>query len=422
MLKLTDTECRKAKPRERPYKLRDGKGLYLEIKPSGVKAWRYRFEIQEGETTKESIFAIGTYGVAHRSETPEEARARRADGRFTLEEARVEREKARALVKQGISPCSNRRMERAKLQKENATTFEGIAREWLALKDWEESTKARRLDMMNRVIFPKIGAMPMKKVTPAHVLDILTEAAAKNGPSVAAEARRTMSGVFELAVSTLRADSDPVYPVRRALPPNKTQHKRPLSDSEIGQLLRDVEGHGGRFETVCAFKLMWWTLCRPNEAVEAEWREFDLDAARWTISSGRMKKRREHVCPLPAQAVAMLRALHGVTGGGEFLFPHRDTKTKPMVQASFRQMLRVLGWGGKFSPHAARATGSTRLNEMGFSPDAIERQLAHLDSNSVRRSYNHAEYFSQRTEMMQAWANHLDAIKNGAKVIPLRAA
>lgn len=408
---LTDTQCRTAKPKDKPYKLSDGKGLYLEIKPNGVKAWRYRFELREGDVAKESIFAIGDYVVAQSGETHEEGQARRAGRRFTLAEARDERIKARALVKQGISPVHNRQLERIKREQESATTFEAVSNEWLALRDWQDITKRRRLDMLTRVVFPKIGSLPVKSITPAHILDVLNTSAKKNGLTVAAEAKRTMSGVFELAVSTLRANSDPVYPVRKALPVNKTQHKRPLDSAEIGQLLRDVEGHGGRHETITAFRLMWFTLCRPSEAVEARWEEFNLDAAVWRIPGDRMKKRKEHAMPLPTQAVEMLRGLYGLTGRHIHLFPHRDDRTKPMVSASFRQMLSVLGWGKKYSPHATRTTGSTRLNELGYSSDWIERQLAHAEPNAVRRTYNHAEYLADRAKMMQQWADMLDSWK-----------
>lgn len=418
---LNDTQCRNAKSKDKPYKLTDGKGLYLEVKPNGVKAWRYRFEIRHGDTIKESIFAIGDYVVAPSGETFEEAQARRGGRRFTLAEARDERTKARALVKQGINPAHNRQLERIKREQENATTFEAVAREWLALKDWGEITKKRRLDMLARVVFPKIGRLPVKHVSPANILDVLNTAAKKNGLTVAAEAKRTMSGVFELAVSTLRANADPVYPVRNALPANKTQHKRPLTTEEIGQLMRDVETHGGRHETITAFRLMWLTLCRPSEAVEAEWSEFDLDAAIWRIPAERMKKRREHVIPLPNQVVQMLRALHGLTGRHVHLFPHRDDRKKPMVTASFRQMLNVLGWGGKYSPHATRTTGSTRLHELGFSSDWIERQLAHAEPNKVKATYNHAEYLQERRGMMQQWADLLDVYAKGeSKVTPIR--
>ncbi|RYJ60928.1 MULTISPECIES: tyrosine-type recombinase/integrase [Pseudomonadaceae] len=408
---LTDTACRTAKPKEKPYKLTDGNGLYLEVKPNGVKAWRYRFELSDGRTKKESVFAIGDYVIAPKGETPEQAKERRKGRRFTLSEAREERIKARSLVVQGINPAHHRQQERVKRDYEKAITFEAVAKEWLALKDWEEITKSKRLNMLERVVFPKIGDLPIKAINPVHILEVLKGAVENNGPSVAAEAKRSMSGVFELAISTLRATSDPVHPVRKALPANKTQHKRPLSTEEIGKLLRDVESHGGRHETLCAFRLMWMTLCRPSEAVEAQWSEFDLDKALWKIPAVRMKKRKDHTNPLPQQAVEMLRGLHAITGKYTHVFPHRDVRTRPMVSASFRQMLNVLGWAGKYSPHATRTTGSTRLNEMGFSADWIERQLAHTEQNAVRRTYNHAEYLNDRAIMMQRWADMLDSWK-----------
>jgi integrase len=419
---LNDTQCRAAKPKDKPYKLSDGKGLHLEVKPNGVKAWRYRFELREGDTTRESMFAIGEYCIAPAGESAEETKARKAGRRFTLAEARDERIKARALVKQGINPAQSRQLDRIKLEQENATTFEAVAHEWVALRDWAEITKAKRLNMLTRVVFPKIGVLPMRAITPAHILDVLNTSAKKNGLTVAAEAKRTMSKVFELAISTLRAEADPVHPVRNAIPKNKTQHKRPLSSDEIGQLLRDVGGHAGRHETLAAFNLMWLTLCRPSEAVDAEWAEFDLDAGIWSIPSCRMKKRKEHVLPLPTQAVELLRGIHGITGRHVHVFPGRDDKEKSMDVASFRQMLNVLGWGGKFSPHATRTTGSTRLNEMGFSSDWIERQLAHEEPNKVRSTYNHAKHMDDRAKMMQQWADMLDAWKvdEGSNVVPIK--
>lgn len=418
---LTDTQCKNAKPKDKPYKLPDSNGLHLEVKPNGVKAWRYRFKLTKDGEIKESVFAIGDYANPPSNETPEEAKARRDGGCFTLAEARDERIKARGLVKQGINPAHNRQLKRVMRDVETATTFDAVAREWLALKDWETVTKARRIDMLERVVFPKIGKLPIKQITPAHILDVLQSAAKRNGLTVAAEAQRTMSGVFELAVSTLRAEVDPVYPVRKAIPANKTQHKRPLEALEIGRLLRDIEGHGGRHETIAAFGLMWLTLTRPTEAVEAQWAEFDLEAAIWRIPAERMKKRKEHVIPLPVQAVELLRGMHGITGRNAHVFPGRDDKSTPMSANSLRQALKILGWSGKYSPHATRATGSTRLNEMGYPSDWIERQLAHIEPNAVRRTYNHAEHMTDRAKMMQQWADMLDTWKKGegAKVVPI---
>lgn len=419
----TDIQCRQAKPGLRPdgkpvngsYKLSAGNGLYLEVKANGVKAWRYRFEIREGDAVRESVFALGNYVGVQSSETNTAAEARRAGGGFTLAEAIRKVADLRALVKQGISPVKHRQQAKIKRAYESAVTFEVVAGEWVALRDWEETTKARRIDMLRRVVFPKLGRHPVRDVTPAQVLDVLRVAVKDNGPSVAAEAQRSMSGVFDLAVATLRADTNPVYPVRKALPANKTQHKRPLTVIEIGRLLRDVGGHGGRLETISAFWLMWWTLCRPSEAAEAEWSEFDLDAKVWRIPAARMKARGDdHLVPLPAQAIDMLRTLVPITGKYRHVFPGRDDRTKPMAVASLRQMLLSLGWAGEYSPHATRTTGSTRLNELGFSSDWIERQLAHKEPNRVRATYNHAMHFTDRAAMMTKWADLLDSWKSGA--------
>lgn len=417
---LTDTRCRTAKAKAKPYKLTDGNGLYLKVKPNGVKAWRYRFELVREGKRLESVFALGDYVSAPAGETTGAAKARRNGGRLTLAEARGERAKARALVKQGINPAHNRQLERIQREHESATTFEAVAREWLTLRDWEDVTKAKRLNMLKRVVFPAIGRLAVRDVTPAHILDVLTTAASKNGPTVAAEAKRTMSGVFELAVATLRADTDPVYPVRKALPPNKTQHKRALTGEEVGQLLRDIAAYDRNFLTVTAFRLMWLTLARPSEVMGARWEEMDLDAAIWRIPAERMKNRKEHVMPLPRQAVDLLRNIQGMTGNRDHVFPHRDDQTRPMSENTLRSALKSLGWSGKFSPHATRVTGSTRLNELGFPADWIERQLAHTDQNAVRRTYNHADYLDDRARMMQQWADLLDSWQAGGKVVAMR--
>ena len=391
---LNDIQCRNAKPQAKPYKLTDSKGLYLEVKPSGVKAWRYRFRLND----KESVFAIGDYPA------------------IALADARKKREEARNLVKQGINPAHNRKLEKIKMGQAAATTFEAVAIEWLGFKDWEKVTKDRRLDMLKRIVFPSIGALPIKQITPAHILDII-QRTGKDRPTVAAEARRTMQGVFDLAICTLRADTDPGYSVRKALPPNKTQHKRALADEEIGQLLRDIGGYHGNFQTVAAFRLMWFTLCRPSEVIDAEWAEFDLDAAIWRIPAGRMKKRKEHILPLPTQAVDVLRSMQGVTGKHVHVFPNRDDRAKPMTTASMRQALKSLGWSGKYSPHATRTTGSTKLNEMGYPSDWIEKQMAHVEMNAVRRTYNHANYMTDRAKMMQHWADFIGGLQDGGKVL-----
>lgn len=408
---LTDTTCRTARPKDKPYKLTDSNGLYLEVKPNGVKVWRYRFELAVGEGRKESVFTIGNYGPAPAKEEPERAQERRLGGVFTLAEARVARDKARGLVRQGINPVQARELERIQIAQSVAITVEAVAREWVQLRPWEAVTKERRIGLFERVVFPTLGKLPVGKVTSAHVLDLLQQVAEHNGLSVAAEVRRSLSGVYALAISTLRAVIDPTYPVRHALPKNKTQHKRPLEPQEIGQLLRDMEaGETGLF-TCNALRMIWWTLGRANEICGMRWDELDLEAAVWAIPADRMKKRKAHRVPLPTQAVAVLKFLQPISGHRPYVFSHRDQRETFMSAAAMRQFLKSIGWAGKFSPHAARTTGATLLNGMGFSPDHIERQLAHIEQNRVRATYNHADYLADRATMMQQWANYLDNLK-----------
>ena len=305
---LTDTAIRTAKPGPKPYKLTDAKGLYIEVKPNGGKAWRYRFELRGADgQKKEGLYALGEYCTPPAGETAEEGKQRRAGGLFTLAEAREERTRLRCLVKAGINPVHQRQTDRIKTSYANTETLESLAHEWLATKDWAAITRQRRLQMLQRSVFPKLGKLPVRQITPQHVLEVLRTAEQQNGPSVAAEAKRTLAGIFALAVATLRCESDPVFPVKDALKPIKTQHKRALEPHEIGQLLRDIESHAGRYETTACFQLMWWTLCRPAEAIGARWAEFDLEAGLWLIPAWRMKKRKAHTIPLPPHAVAMLR-------------------------------------------------------------------------------------------------------------------
>lgn len=331
--------------------------------------------------------------------------------------ARRERDKARSLIKQGINPAHNRQLDRIKRENEFANTFDAVARKWIALRDWEDITKKRRLDMLQRVVFPKIGALPVRQITSLHILDILKKADENNGSSVKDEAKRTMSAIFEFAIANLMVETDPVYPVRRALPANKTQHKRPLTPDEIGQFMRDLAGYERNFQVVSAFKLMWLTLCRPNEVMGAKWDEIDLDAGVWRISADRMKKRKEHVVPLPRQAIEVLEGMKSFTGHRQHVFPHRDKRDEAMTDNALRQAIMNMGWSKRYSPHATRTTGSTHLNEMGFQADWIERQLAHTEPNAVRRTYNHADHLEGRKKMMQQWADMLDAWTNGGKVI-----
>lgn len=430
---LSDTTIRNAKKAKgKPYKLTDANGLYLEVRPTGAKLWRYRYRIDG----KENVFAGGEYAEAPRGEMPEQAEARRSGGRLTLAEARIKREEWRGLVKRGIHPAHDRKVERIRQANEARTTFEAVLEDWVETRHWADSTKANRMAQIEMHLLPALGALPVRQITPAHVLDLLRKAEKKEfdtrtrkqgadtrivgGSSVVQRLRQVLTGVFDHAIATLRADANPAAPIRGAFKVQRTVHKTPLSAAQIGRLLQAIDAYTGQWQTSACLNLLWLTLARPNEAAGALWEEFDLDGATWTIPAARMKMGEEHVIPLPVQAVKLLRRLVALTGHGMPVFPHRDRRTEPMSVNSMNKAMGRMDLGFDHTPHAARTTASTMLNEMGFRPDVIERQLAHQERNAVRRAYNRATYIEERRVMMQQWADMLDKMKAGdTNVVPI---
>lgn len=414
---ITDTRIRNAKPAKSPYKLTDSGGLLVEIRPTGAKLWRYRYRI----AGKENLYALGEYAQPPRHETPQEAGTRRAGGKFTLAEARGERDRCRGLVKQGIHPAQQRRLEAIRRTHEGAATFEAVAREWIEQNaaHWTPKSKAQREALLDRKIFPRIGTLPARQITPAHVLAILKGIEATS-PQSAILARQTIGAVMRLAVSTLRAEADPTQPLSGAIKAPPTEHKTPLKHDEITAFFRALDSASGTVQTKAAMRLLWLTLARTGELLGARWQEFALERALWTVPAERMKKRTEHLVPLPSQAVEILRSLRAFTGQGEFVFPNRSSLGKPTSVGVLWKAVERMGFAGKFSPHAIRTTGSTMLNEQGFPGDWIERQLAHVERNKTRAAYHRAAYLEQRRKMMQQWADQLDALCNGANVTPIR--
>lgn len=408
---LSNVQCRSAKAKAKVYKLADSHGLYLEVRPTGGKFWRYRYEVANDGKRREKLYSLGAYTVPPAAESNEAAEARRQGRQLTLLEARAERDRIKGLVRQGVCPTQQRKRQLSIRRMASATTFSLVAEEWIATKSWEDITKTRRRQMLARIVMPHIGMLAIKSITSKQLLDLLQLAAKQNGPSVAAEARRTFSGIFGHAIATLRAEHDPVRPIRGALPANKTQHKRPLTSAEIGELLNAIAGYERNYQTVAAFGLMWLTLCRPSEAVGATWDEIDWAEDVWRIPASRMKMRQTHVLPLSRQTLELLRSMQSITGYRRHIFPHRDNRDQPMTEGTLRQALKQLGWAGRYSPHATRATGSTLLNEMGCNRDWIERQLAHRDKDGARSSYNQATYLKDRAVMMQTWADTLDHLR-----------
>jgi integrase len=422
---LTDTRIRNTKPGEKPIKLTDGGGLYLEVRPSGARLWRYRYRIGG----KENVFALGEYVQAPPGETIEQAQSRRNAGMLTLAEARARREECRALVKQGIHPAHYRQAALMEQSARNASTFEAVAREWIAKKkpDWAPYYLRQVERFLGADVFPYIGKLPIRDVTAAHLLEIVRRVEQRGAETVALLVRQWASAIFRYAVATLRADTDPAAALKGAIHRPKVKHHKPLSRDQIANFVRALDSYGGYRTTVIALRLLLLTFVRTVELRAARWDEIDLDRAEWRIPAERMKMREPHIVPLPRQAVELLRELQTYTGGRGFLFPNVRNPRTCMSATTLNRALECLGFNGEgtidFSAHGFRATASTILNEMGFRPDLIERQLAHAERNKSRASYNQAEYLEERRAMMQQWANMIDAMAKGDdKVTPIKKA
>lgn len=396
-MSLTDTKIRNSKPTDKPVKLTDGGGLYLEVRPSGAKLWRYRYRI----AGKENVFAVGEYFNDKRL------------GHISLEEARAHREKAKALVKQGLHPAHQRQADRLTTQAENANTFEAVAREWMVKKKpgWTPYYFRQVENFLQRDVFPHVGRLPIRNVTAAHLLEIIRRIEKRGAETVALLVRQWSSAIFRYAVATLRADHDPAAALKGAIHRPKVEHSKPLSRQQISELIQALDGYGGYRTTVIALHLILLTFVRTIELRAARWEEIDFDRAEWRIPAERMKMREPHLVPLSAQALALLKELHTHTGGRDYLFPNYRNPRTCMTATTLNRALERMGFNGKesigFSAHGFRATASTMLNEQGFRSEVIERQLAHAERNKVRASYNQAEYLQERRTMMQQWADLL---------------
>ena len=402
-MSITDTKIRNSTPKKKPYKVSDSGGLYLLIKCNGAKLWRWKYRI----AGKENHFAIGQYPAV------------------SLAEARKARDDARKLSKQGIHPAHNRVALRVAQVSANGNTFEAIALEWI--EQHKSKWSAYYLRQVERALkadaYPYIGKLPMRSITPAHLLEIIKRAEKRGAATVAILLRQWCSSIFRYAVSTLRADTDPAAALKGAIHRPKVQHSKPLASGQIPDFLKALDKYGGYRTTHIAMRLLMLTFVRTVELRGAEWSEIDLDGAQWRIPAERMKMDEPHIVPLSAQAVELLRELHTLTGGQRFLFPNYRRPKTCMTATTLNRALERMGYAGKFSGHGFRATASTMLNEMNYRSDLIERQLAHAERNKVRASYNQAEYLPERTQMMQAWANLIDEMaKEKNKVTPIKRA
>lgn len=399
---LTPSAVANAKPGAAPYSLTDGGGMFLLVNPDGSRWWRFRY--YRPGTGKRNTLSLGTY--------PE----------VSLKRARAKRDELRAQVADGIDPADKRQAEAAAA----ADTFEAVAREWHAKQAarWKSTHADKIIRRLERNVFPWIGPKPIASIDAPGVLAVMRRVDSRGARETAHRVSQVVGQVMRYAVATGRASVDPTPMLRGALPPARPVHFASITDPErIGELLRAIDSYTGYYVTRAALQLAPLVFVRPGELRNAEWQEIDLDAAEWRIPAERMKMGAVHIVPLSEQAVAILKDLQPVTGGGRLVFPSMRSRGRAMSENTVNAALRRLGYDGDtMTGHGFRSMASTLLNEQGWHRDAIERQLAHAERDAVRAAYNYAEHLPERRKMMQAWADYLDALRaeKSRKVVPLK--
>jgi integrase len=390
-MKLSETTCKKAKPTNKTQKLADGEGLYLEITPSGGKYWRMKYRFHG----KEKRLAFGTYP------------------NISLSEAREKRRLAKKELDAGRDPSEIKKLTKIENQKDYDNSFENIAREWHKQKihTWKPRHAENILKRMEVDIFPHIGNRPIKAITPQEILVAVKKVEARGARDLAHRLMQTSGQVFRYGVATGRAFRDTTADLKGALQPAKSVGYSHLKESElpafIKKLERYEEDYGGRKLTKLAFKLLILTFVRSGEIRGALWKEFDFEKLQWKIPASRMKMKEDHIVPLSKQSLFILKELQKITGHSDFVFPSQKNPRSIMSENTFLRVVDVLGYKGKATGHGFRSTASTILNEHGFRPDVIERQLAHAERNQIRGAYNHAEYLPERIKMMQWWGDYI---------------
>ena len=400
---LTDVAARKAKPAAKTYKLAAGGGLYLEVTPAGAKYWRMKFR----HAGRESRVSFGVYPAV------------------SLAEACAARDTAKKLLKAGKNPVAERKAEKLALVTGAANTFEKVARGWFEVmrNRWTPGHARRVLESLETDIFPLLGARPIATIKAPELLAALKQVEARDALETAARLRQRCRAVFAFGIGSGRCESNPASDLAGQLKTPKAGNYKALARADLPEFLGRLDAYDGSPVTRLALRLLLLTFVRTGELRAAEWAEFDLDGAVWRIPPERMKMRAAHVVPLSRQALEVLAELRQHTGGGRYLFPSQSRRTQEvMSEHTMLYALYRMGYHSRATGHGFRATASTILNEMGFRPDVIERQLAHEERNKVRAAYNRAEYLDERRTMMQTWGEFLDALRTGAKVISLRAA
>ncbi|MBI1321632.1 tyrosine-type recombinase/integrase [bacterium] len=385
---LTDAAVRNAKPRDKPYKLSDAGGLFLWVQPSGGKWWRYKYRF----AGKEKLLALGSY--------PD----------VSLADARERHAQARKVLANGTDPGEFKKEAKRLALLNSVTTFEALAREWCESRKhkWVTSYGEAMLTRLESHVFPKVGARPISDITASELLVVLRIVEATGALDLAQRLLQASGQIFRYAIATGRAERNPAADLRGALKPPVRKHQAYLKVDELPEYLQKLNAYDGNLQTKLALKFLLLTFVRTGELRMAEWKEINLDEAVWRIPAERMKMRTPLIVPLSRQAIGVLNELHPITGQWRFVFPNQHKPCGCMSENTMLYALYRMGYHSKATGHGFRSTASTILNEHGFAPDVIERQLAHVERNQVRAAYNHAQYLPERREMMQWWADFLD--------------
>jgi len=389
---LTELQVKNAKPRDREYKLSDGTGLHLLIRPNGSKLWQCRYWIDK----KERKASFGPYPAV------------------SLAAARAKFDELKKARAEGLDPLQLKRaaLEAARRAQENS--FEAVARCWHS--NWAKSKTVRHagyvLRRLESDVFPAIGSRPIAEIQAPELVAVMKDIEKRGAIDIAKRAFQAVGQVFRYAIAHGLATDNPATKIRPSdvLPASPTTNYARIDERELPTLLRKIRAYQGTPTTRLAIELMSLTFVRTGELIAARWDEFDLEAAQWRIPASRMKMRTPHIVPLSRQAVEVLTVLKGISGQRELLFPGERDHSKPMSNNTILKALERMGYKGRMTGHGFRGMASTILHEQGFDHMHIELQLAHQQRNKVSASYNHALYLQQRTHMMQRWADHLDSL------------
>ncbi len=394
---LNDRQIRNAKPADKPYKLADGGGLYLQVTPAGGKLWRLKYRIDG----KEKLLAIGAYPAV------------------SLVEARQAADNARVMLAQGADPSAAKQQAKAERQAAMMRTFGHLAAQWHAANAhrWKPNHAARIMDGLQKDALPYLGNRPIDDIAVADVKAVIERIAVRGAAVTAEKVRQWIGAVYGYAAMLELTDRNPAAPLRGYLAKPETRHMPALPASEITEFYRRLLLADIDHKNHIAMLLLMLVFVRSGELRGADWSEIDRQAKLWTIPAGRMKMKRSHTVPLADWPLALLDELHELTGSGRYLFPSRTATQGFISDATLTRIMERMGYKGRATPHGFRSLASSVLNEQGFNPDAIERQLAHVESNQIRAAYNRADYMEERRAMMQWYADYLRRHYKAAKAM-----